>query len=91
METTTCVFEDALSAIKLGKKMGRREWKNANFVFLVDGSSFKVNRAPLNKWFAEDEEVSYRPHIDMVGRDASVGTWTPSMVDLMANDWYEIP
>lgn len=83
-------FDLALVKIRMGKRVGRREWKNARYVFLVDGSEFEVNRAPLNKFFAEGTKVSYRPHIDMCGSDNTIGTWSPSMVDLMASDWYEV-
>ncbi len=83
-------FESALALIKEGKKLGRRQWRNARFVFLVDGSQFEVNRAPLNKFYREGTKVTYRPHIDMCGSDDSIGTWSPSMVDLMAEDWYEV-
>lgn len=83
-------FEWALSRIKDGAKVGRREWKNARFVFLVGGSQFKVNRAPLNKIFPEGTQVTYRPHIDMCGADGSIGTWSPSMVDIMSDDWEEV-
>jgi len=80
-------FSEALAAIKDGQKVGRQEWKNAKFVFFVDGSKFQVNRAPLNKIFSEGTEVTYRPHIDMCGADNSIGTWSPSMVDIIAEDW----
>lgn len=83
-------FSSALDFIRDGKRVGRKEWRNARYVFLVDGSEFTVNRAPLDKFFAEGTKVSYRPHIDMVGMDESIGTWSPSMVDIMALDWYEI-
>lgn len=83
-------FSQALDAIKAGVKMGRKEWKNARFVFLVNGSQFQVNRAPLLGIFPEGTEINYRAHIDMVGADESVGTWAPSMVDLLAEDWYTV-
>lgn len=83
-------FSAALFHLKQGGKVGRREWKNAKFVFLVDGSKFQVNRPPLNKFYSEGTEITYRPHIDMVGADDSVGTWSPSMVDILAEDWYVI-
>jgi hypothetical protein len=83
-------FELALNLIKQGKKLGRRQWKNARFVFLVQGSEFEVNRPPLNQFYPEGTKITYRPHIDMCGSDNSIGTWSPSMVDLMAEDWYEV-
>ena len=84
-------FDEALRRLKVGCRVGRKDWKNAKCVFLVDGSEFEVSRAPLNKFFAEGTKVTYRPHIDMVGADDSIGTWSPSMVDIMAEDWYELP
>jgi hypothetical protein len=83
-------FSSALDLLREGKRVGRREWKNARFVFLVDGSTFTVNRAPLNKFYSEGTQVIYRPHIDMCGADGSIGTWSPSMVDILALDWYEV-
>lgn len=83
-------FSRALEILKEGRRVGRREWKNARFVFLVQGSEFEVNRAPLNEFFDEGTRVTYRPHIDMCGADGSIGTWAPSMVDLMNDDWYEV-
>ena len=83
-------FSEALNALKEGKKMTRAWWKNANYVFLVEGSQFQVNRAPLNKFFAEGTEVTYRPHIDMLASDGTVGTWAPSMHDVLADDWQEV-
>jgi len=81
-------FSGAFDAIRAGEKVARQEWKNARFVFLVPGSTFQVNRAPLLGIYPEGTEITYRPHIDMVGADGSVGTWAPSMVDLMADDWF---
>ena len=80
-------FEWALSQIKAGKKVGRKEWKNARFVYLVKGSTFSANKEPMIELFGEGTELTYRPHIDMVGADGTLGTWSPSMVDIMAQDW----
>lgn len=90
MNPSELTFSTALALIQQGKRVRRREWKNARCVFLVDGSTFNVNRAPLLGIFAEGTEIKYRPHIDMIGVDGSVGTWAPSMVDILAFDWYEV-
>ena len=86
----TPTFEVALAMMRAGKKVGRKEWKNARFIFLVQGSEFEVNRAPLNQFYPEGTKVTYRAHIDMCGADNTIGTWAPSMVDLLAEDWYEV-
>ena len=44
------IFSEALMLVKDGKRVGRREWKNARCIFLVAGSTFTVNRAPLNQF-----------------------------------------
>lgn len=82
-------FSEALALIKEGKKMTREWWKNATCVFLVPGSQFKVNREPLLSVLGEGVEVTYRPHIDMLAADGTVGTWAPSMHDVLAEDWVE--
>ena len=70
-----------------GKRVKRSYWKNAKFVFLVAGSKFQVNRAPLNEFYHEGTEVTYRPHIDLVATDNTAGVWSPQMVDVLATDW----
>ncbi len=90
-------FSEALTAIKAGRRLARSTWNTFArpgwnedaqiFVYLVQGSKFTVNRAPLNAMFAEGTEITYRPHIDCKARDGSCGTWTPNDSDLMAEDW----
>ena len=81
-------FSQALDAVKSGLRLSRREWKNAGYIYLVEGSVFTVDREPLNQFLNEGMEVTYRPHIDMMGTDGRIGTWSPSSVDLFAKDWY---
>lgn len=83
-------FGAALGHVKEGNRIGRREWKNARFVFLVPGSTFEVNRPPLLGIYPEGTEITYRPHLDMVGADGRVGTWAPSVGDVLATDWFVV-
>lgn len=81
-------FSDALVAIKEGKRLAREGWNGKGmFVFLVAGSRFKVNRKPLLGPFPEGRDVVYRGHIDLVAADGSVGPWSASNTDLLADDW----
>lgn len=81
-------FSDALNEIKAGKLLKRSDWNGKDqFVFLVNGSEFKVNRAPLLGIFREGTDIKYRPHIDMKYQDGTIGVWLASMGDLMAEDW----
>ena len=81
-------FGDALHYLKLGAKVARTGWNGKGmFVFLVNGSTFNVSRAPLLGIFPEGTEINYRPHIDIKNVDGSISTWVPSIGDVMAEDW----
>lgn len=81
-------FSRALDEIKSGKKVARAGWNGKNmFIFLVNGSTFKVNRPPLNVLYPEGTEITYCPHIDMRTADGSIVPWLAAQTDLLANDW----
>lgn len=81
-------FSDALRAIKTGHLVRRAGWNGKGmFVFLVAGSTFTVNRAPLNRIFPEGAEVTYNSHINIKAADGSISTWAPSNGDTLAEDW----
>jgi hypothetical protein len=85
---TGLTFGDALVALKGGAKVARTGWNGKGmFVFLVPGSQFTVNRAPLLGIYPEGTPITYRPHIDIKGADGSISTWVPSIGDVMAEDW----
>lgn len=82
-------FGMALAFIKEGERLAREGWNGTGmFVFLVDGSTFQVNREPLMSILGEGTTVKYRPHIDLCAADGTIGVWQPSMGDVMAEDWY---
>lgn len=79
-------FSEALELIKTGNKMRRAGWPEDVFVYLVQGSEFEVNRAPLDRWFPKGTKVLYAPHIDVcIGSFVSV--WEPQMMDILGIDW----
>lgn len=81
-------FSEALTALKEGKKIARENWNGKDmFAFLVQGSTFEVNRAPLNEMFEEGTEVTYRPHIDLKAVDGTIGVFSLSTVDILGEDW----
>ncbi len=81
-------FSDALNDLKAGKRLQRSGWNGKGmFVFLVPGSTFKVNREPLLSIMGEGAEVTYCPHIDMKTADGKVVPWLASQTDIMADDW----
>ena len=87
-ETTGLTFGLAVEALKKGQKLARAGWNGkCMFVFLVNGSTFNVSRAPLLDIFPEGTEINYPPHIDIKNVDGSISTWVPSIGDVMAEDW----
>lgn len=85
---STFNFGGALEALKDGKKVSRSGWNGKNmFLFLVPGSTFKVNRAPLLGIYPEGTEINYCPHIDMRTADGKIVPWLASQTDVLADDW----
>lgn len=81
-------FGQALEALHAGKKVTRTGWNGKGmFLFLVPGSQFKVNRAPLLGIYPEGTDIVYRPHIDMRTADGAICVWTAAQSDLLAGDW----
>ena len=84
----TMNFGRALQALKNGQKVAREGWNGKGmFLFLVPGSVFKVNRAPLLGIYPEGTEINYRPHIDMKTVDGEIVPWVASQTDVLAEDW----
>lgn len=86
---TKMSFAGALIFLQSGRKVAREIW-TTEFVYLVPGSKFTVNRAPLNAIYPEGTEVTYRPHIDFKAADGTCGVWSPTMEDILAQDWLEV-
>ena len=84
-------FSGALIALKQGHRVCRDGWNGKGmFLFLVQGSTFNVNRPPLLGIYPEGTEVKYHAHIDMKTAQGDVVPWVASQTDLLADDWYEI-
>ena len=85
-------FSMALQHLKAGGLAQRAGWNGKKmFVYLVAGSTFQVNRAPLNKIFPEGTEINYCPHIDMRTADGKCVPWLASQTDILADDWIVVP
>lgn len=88
MQTDGLTFGLAVEAIKKGKKVARSGWNGKGmFLFLVPGSTFKVNRPPLLGIYPEGTEINYRPHIDMKTANGEIVPWVASQSDVLENDW----
>lgn len=85
-------FGLAIEAMKQGKKVARAGWNGKGmFLFLVPGSTFKVNRVSLLGIYPEGTEINYCPHIDMKTADGKVVPWLASQTDVLAEDWSILP
>ena len=83
-------FGQAIEVLKTGNKVTRVGWNGKDmFLFLVQGSQFKVNRPPLLGIYPEGTEINYRPHIDMKTVNAEIVPWVASQSDLLEEDWIQ--
>ena len=81
-------FSGALEALKEGKRVAREGWNGKNmFIFLVQGSTFQVSRAPLNQFYPEGTEIKYHAHIDLRSANGEIVPWNPSQADMLSSDW----
>jgi Protein of unknown function (DUF2829) len=81
-------FSDALRLLKEGHCLARQGWNGKNqFVYMVSGSTFQVNRRPLLGIFSEGFTVEYLPHLDMWNAQGKAVPWLASQGDLFADDW----
>jgi len=81
-------FSQALLFIKAGNKVQRAGWNGKGmFIFLVPGSTFQVNRAPLLGIYPEGTTINYHSHVDMKTADDKVVPWLCSQTDMLAEDW----
>lgn len=81
-------FGAALVRLKAGDRVARLGWNGKGmFLFLVPGSTFKVNRPPLLGIYPEGTEVEYHAHIDMKTAAGYVVPWLASQADMLAEDW----
>jgi hypothetical protein len=82
-------FGDALTVLKQGGKVAREGWNGRGmFLFLVPGSTFKVNRPPLLGIYPEGTEITYHAHVDMRTAGGQIVPWLCSQSDMLAEDWY---
>jgi hypothetical protein len=81
-------FGEALQALKNGSKVARNGWNGKEmFLFLVPGSTFKVNRVPLLGIYEEGTEIDYHAHIDIKTAQGYIVPWLASQSDVLAEDW----
>lgn len=84
-------FGDAIASMKAGKRVAREGWNGKGmFLFLVNGSTFTVNREPLLSIMGEGSQVQYHAHIDMKTAQGYIVPWLASQADMLSEDWVEV-
>lgn len=84
-------FGKVIAGLKQGRRFARAGWNGKNmFIFLVNGSTFRVNREPLLSILGEGTEVQYHAHVDMRTASGEIVPWLCSQTDLLAEDWEEV-
>lgn len=86
-------FGDALTALKLGKKVARSCWNDLQYV-VAQGESKQIESTyiwnPHNKAHAEKlgGQIDVAPYCTLkTAQDTLAMGWTPSTGDLFADDW----
>lgn len=78
----------AVQAMRAGNRMRRSGWNGKGvFIFLVLGSTFQVNRAPLLGMYPAGTTINYHAHVDMKTATGEIVPWVCSQSDLLATDW----
>ena len=81
-------FGEALEVVRNGGRVARHGWNGKDmFIFLVPGSTFKVNRPPLLGIYPEGTTIQYHSHIDIKTADGTIVPWIASQADLLSSDW----
>lgn len=86
-------FENALSALKSGKKMARSGW-NGKGMFVVKQKGYPegipCNKNSAEAWgMKEGDLFKCNPYFQIRNVDGSHSMWVPSCGDLFAEDWGE--
>lgn len=78
----------AVAQLRNGMRIGRQGWNGKGmFLYLVPGSQFTVNRAPLLGIYPAGTDITYREHVDMKTANGECVPWVCSQSDFLAEDW----
>lgn len=81
-------FEEAIKALKLGKKVCRKGWNGKGmFLYLVSAGSYPVKMDAAKSIADENGNVNYGPYIALKAANGSVYPWNASQADMLSSDW----
>lgn len=83
----------AISAMKDGKKVARRNWNGPNqFIYYVPAGKYPAV-TEVAKEIAKDNDdllVQYTPYLAIKTVQNTVAPWLASQTDILADDWYVV-
>jgi hypothetical protein len=86
MSSNCLTFSSALEALKEGKKVTRAGWNGKGmFAYLVPAQKFPANTDVAKETFGD--EVPYRAYLALKTVQDDIACWTPSISDILSNDW----
>ena len=84
-------FGEALDKLLKGSKLTRRGWNGKNqFIYYVPQGSYKPCTKIAEQLVNEQGLVDYAPYIALKTVQGQVVPWTPSVSDVLAEDWMVI-
>jgi hypothetical protein len=91
MAVVDAPFEQALKDAKAGHKINRLGWSNPKMYVVIqrgypDGIPINRNTAEATG-IPEGTEQRFLPYLMQRTAEGDFVPWTPSQVDLLANDW----
>lgn len=86
-------FGHAVELLKHGKRVARKGWNaSGQFIYYVPENKYPANNNPNNPvaGLFGDDLVPYRAYLALKTAQNDVTTWTPSVSDVLAEDWYVV-
>lgn len=81
-------FDEALDKLLKGSKLTRQGWNGKNqFIYYVPQGSYKPCTKIAKQLVNEQGLVEYKPYIALKTVQGQVVPWTPSISDVLAEDW----
>ena len=82
-------FGQAIEDLKDGKCVKRLGWNGKGmFLYYVPANRYQPTTEAAREYFGE--AVPYNAYIAIKNADNTVSTWTPSIGDVLAEDWFLI-
>lgn len=86
-------FGDIANRIKKGGKFSRNSWNGkGQFIYYVPSASYPASGNTLETMKGEydNDLVPYREYLALKTVDGSVVPWSPSVSDVLTDDWFEV-